>query len=73
MSETIHPAIRRYAAGEISAMQAATELGEPANVGDVIVMLRQAGLRPPEPPAEQQRAELAHARDILGLDRPTGI
>lgn len=64
----MHPAIRRYAAGEISAMEAATELGEPANVGDVIVLLQRAGLRPPEPPAEQQRGELSHARQVLGLE-----
>ena len=66
MSDTMHSAIGRYAAGEISAMQAATELGEPTNVGDVIAI---AGLRPPDPPMEQQRAELAHARRVLGLDR----
>jgi hypothetical protein len=37
-------------------------------VADVIVMLRQGGLQPPEPPPEQARAELAHARRVLGLD-----
>ena len=72
MSDAIHLAVRRYAAGEISAMQAATELGEPANVGDVIAMLRQPGLRPPEPAAAQQRAELTHARRVPGLDRGVG-
>jgi hypothetical protein len=69
LNDPIHPVIRRYAAGEISAMQAAGELGGRTTVADVIVMLRQAGLKPPEPPPEQSRAELAHARHILGLDR----
>ena len=68
MNSAVHPVIRRYAAGEISAMEAASALGEPATVADVIVMLRQAGLKPPEPPPEQARAELAHARRVLGLD-----
>jgi hypothetical protein len=69
MNGPIHPTIRRYAAGEISAMQAASELGGTATVADVIFMLRQAGLKPPEPPREQAQAELARARHILGLDR----
>lgn len=68
MSATVHPVIRRYADGEISAMRAADELGGNATVADVIVMLRRAGLKPPEPPPEQARAELAHARRVLGLD-----
>ena len=67
MNDPVHPAIRRYAAGEISAMQAASALGDWATVADVIVLLRQAGLQPPEPPTEQARAELAHARRVLGL------
>lgn len=67
MTDPVHPVIRRYAAGEISAMQAAGELGEPASVADVIVMLKQAGLPPPEPPPDRQRAELEHARRVFGL------
>jgi hypothetical protein len=63
----VHPVIRRYANGEISAMQAASLLGDQASVGDVIAMLRLAGLPPPLPPPEQQKAELAHARRVLGL------
>ena len=69
MTDPVHPVIRRYADGEISAMQAATALGTWASVADVIVMLRQAGLQPPRPPPEQEQAELAHARRVLGLDR----
>ena len=40
MTEPIHPAIRRYAAGEISATKAADSLGERATVADVFVMTR---------------------------------
>ncbi len=68
MSDPVDAIIRRHAAGEISAMQAASALGGDTTVADVIVMLRQAGLMPPRPPPEQERAELAHARRVLGLD-----
>lgn len=67
MTSPVHPAIVRYAAGEISANKAADLLGPGATVADVFVLTRQAGLSPPLPPAEQQRAELAHAIRILGL------
>ena len=69
MTGAVHPVIRRYADGQISAMQAATELGVWATVADVIVMLRQSGLAPPGPPPAQEAAELVHARRVLGLDR----
>jgi hypothetical protein len=68
MKDPVHPVIRRYAAGEISAMKAASMLGDWATVADVITMLRAAGLTPPLPSEEQQKAELAHARHVLGLD-----
>jgi len=68
MSNPVHPIIRRYADGEISAMQAASELGNRATVAEMILMLRQAGLKPPEPSPERADAELAHARHVLGLD-----
>ena len=67
MTPTVHPIIRRYAAGELSAERAADALGPDVSVSEVIIMLRQAGLTPPEPPAAQQAAELAHARRVLGL------
>lgn len=67
MTDAVHPAILRYAAGEISAMQAAGLLGVGFTVADVFVQLRRAGLALPEPPLERQRAELAHARRVLGL------
>ena len=68
MTQRVHPVIRRYAAGEISAMKAAGLLGEPASVADVIAMLHAAGLPPPLPPEQHQRTELAHAKRILGLE-----
>jgi hypothetical protein len=68
MSQPVDPVISSYAAGEISAMRAASLLGGRTTVADVIVMLRQGGLTPPLPPPEQQAAELAHARRLLGLD-----
>jgi hypothetical protein len=70
MSTDVHPIIRRYANGEISAMQAAGLFGGRTSVADVIMMLRQAGLSPPRPPPEQEAAELAHARHVLGWDLP---
>jgi hypothetical protein len=66
--QPVHPAIRRYAAGEISAAKAADILGERATVADVFVMTRQAGLPLPRPPREQEQAELAHALKVLGLE-----
>lgn len=68
MKAPIHPVIRRYAEGEISATQAASLLGDRASVGDVIAMLHEAGLAPPLPSPDQQKAELARARHVLGLD-----
>ena len=68
MNEPVHPAIRRYAAGEISANKAADLLGERATVADVFVMTLQAGLSLPRPPPEQEQAELKHALKVLGLE-----
>jgi hypothetical protein len=67
MKQPVHPAIRRYAHGEISASAAAALLGDRATVADVFVMVIEAGLLPPRQSPEQERAELAHARDVLGL------
>jgi hypothetical protein len=64
---SIHPAIRRYAAGEISANKAADLLGDNATVADVFVMTRDAGLPLPRPPRAQEQAELAHALKVLGI------
>ena len=68
MNRPVHPAIRRYAAGEISASKAADMLGERATVADVFVMTRQAGLPLPRQPREQEQAELRHALKVLGLE-----
>ncbi len=66
----VHPVILRYAAGEISAERAAGALGPEVSVSEVILMLRAAGLPPPEPPPARMAAELAHARRVLGMDGP---
>ncbi|HSU05192.1 MAG TPA: hypothetical protein VLI93_06435 [Acetobacteraceae bacterium] len=68
MTEPVHPAIHRYAAGKISAAKATDILGEKATVADVFVMTRRAGLPLPRPPREQEQAELAHALKVLGLE-----
>ena len=62
---SVHPAICRYSAGEISAANAADSLGGGATVADVFVMTRLAGLALPRPPREQEQAELAHAIRVL--------
>jgi hypothetical protein len=67
MNEPVHPAIRRYSAGEISASRAAAMLGERATVADVFVMVRQAGLPLPLQSREQEQAEFQHALKVLGL------
>lgn len=64
----VHPAIRRYSAGEIPAWKAADLLGPGATVADVYVLTRRAGLPLPRPPREREEAELAHALKVLGLE-----
>lgn len=68
MTDAVHPAIRRYSAGEISANKAADLLGRGAMVADVYVLTRRAGLPLPRPPRAQEEAELAHALSVLGID-----
>lgn len=68
MSVAVHPAIGRYAAGEISAAKAADLVGDRATVADVFVMTRQAGLPLPRPPCEREEAELAHALRVLMIE-----
>jgi hypothetical protein len=72
MSNSVHPAIRRYAAGDISASQAAGMLGERATVADVFVMTRQAGLGVPRQSREQETTEFAQVLRVLGLERAQG-
>ncbi len=68
MKAAVYSILLRYAAGEISAWKAAGMMGDDANVADVIVQAKRAGLKPPRPPAEQEAAELARALRVLGLD-----
>jgi hypothetical protein len=67
MTQTVNSVLRRYAAGKISALKAAALLGDRVTVGDVFVMLLQAGLQPSRPSQQRERAELEHARHVLGL------
>lgn len=67
----VHPAIRRYSQGEISALRAAAIPGDSTTVGEVIFMTKQAGLASPQPPVEQELVELARARRVLGIDVKT--
>lgn len=64
-----HPAILRYARGEISASSAADQLGPDATIHDVLAQMRNAGLEPPRPPREVELAQLAQARRLLGMTR----
>jgi hypothetical protein len=66
--QPVHQAIVDYANGTISALKAASRLGNMVTVAEVILMTKAAGLSPPQQTPEQERAELAHARHVLGMD-----
>ena len=66
--QPIHPVIRRYTQGEISALKAASLLGDEVTVGDVFMMVKAAGLVPPRQSPEQEKAELDRARHVLAMD-----
>jgi hypothetical protein len=66
--QAVHPAIVRYANGSISAVRAAGLLGNMVTVAEVILMTKAAGLLPPQQTPEQEKAELARARHVLGMD-----
>lgn len=68
MKQDVHPAVRRYVDGEISALRAAALLGDDATVADVVMMVKAAGLKPPRQTPEKESSELARARHVLGMD-----
>lgn len=68
MTEPVHPVIRGYSAGEISAAKTADTLGGNVTVADVYVMTRQARLPLPRLPREREQVELAHALKVLELE-----
>ena len=61
----VHPAVRRYSAGEISARDAAELMSGDATVHDVIYQLREAGL--PLPCHRSSAADMERARKMFGL------
>jgi hypothetical protein len=67
MKQNVHPALTQYANGTISALRAASLLGNMATVAEVIIWTKAAGLLPPRPSPEQEAAELARARHILAM------
>ncbi len=67
ITPTIHPALLRYAKGEISAGRAASLLGPDATIHDLVYQMRELGLEPPQAPRAFEEAQLAKARRILGL------
>jgi hypothetical protein len=62
--------LQRYAAGEISARQAAKEMGPKASEHDVFAGVVAAHLRLPEPPAEDVAREVAALRALYGPHGP---
>jgi hypothetical protein len=66
--------LQRYAAGEISARQAAKEIGPKASEHDVFAGVVAAHLRLPEPPAADVAGEVAALRALYGPHgaRPRG-
>jgi hypothetical protein len=67
ISPTIHPAVIRYAHGEISSSRAISLLGDDATMHDLVFQLRAAGLEPPRQPREVELAQLAKARKLFGM------
>jgi len=62
--------LQRYAAGEISARQAAKEIGPKASEHDVFAGVLAAHLHLPEPPAEDVAREVAALRALYGPHGP---
>ncbi|HTV33402.1 MAG TPA: hypothetical protein VME69_09940 [Methylocella sp.] len=62
--------MQRYAAGEISARQAAKEIGPKASEHDVFAGVVAAHLHLPEPPAEDVAREVAALRALYGPHGP---
>jgi hypothetical protein len=68
LNQSAHPVIVKYANGTISALKAASLLGNMVTVAEIIMMTKAAGLSPPRQTLEQEQAELVHARHVLGMD-----
>jgi hypothetical protein len=57
--------LKSYSRGDISAADAAGAIGGGANVADVFVLLRAAGLTPPDPDGTFERAEFERAKSLF--------
>jgi hypothetical protein len=64
--------LQRYSAGEISAREAAHELGSTATEHDVFEGMRSARLPLPSPPLEQIAREVEALRALYGPHGPRG-
>ena len=62
--------LQRYSAGDISAREAARELGPRATEHDVFAGILAAGLRLPMPPPEQVEREIAALSALYGPHGP---
>ena len=67
ITPTVHPALIRYANGEISLSRAIDQLGPDATIHDLVHQMRLAGLEPPRAPREFEQQQIAKAYRILGL------
>ncbi|MDQ2083865.1 hypothetical protein RA307_27075 [Xanthobacteraceae bacterium Astr-EGSB] len=57
--------LKSYSRDDISATAAAGEIGGGANVAEVFVLLRAAGLTPPDPDGALERAEFERAKSLF--------
>jgi hypothetical protein len=57
--------LKSYSHGDISAAEAAGKIGGGANVADVFILLRAAGLTPPDPDGAFDRAEFEQAKSLF--------
>ena len=58
--------LKSYSRDDISATDAAGQIGGGANVADMFILLRAAGLTPPDPDGAFERAEFERAKSLFG-------
>ena len=67
ISRPVHDAVLGYSEGRYSADRALRLMGDDASIHDLIFQMREAGLEHPRLPPEEEEAQLAKARQIMGL------